>query len=245
MRVAVISDIHGNFEAFKEILKHIDISFIDHIVNLGDSIGYGPDPEKVLSIIEKRAIKTILGNHEQAILDDKYRQYFMQGARKSIEQTIKYLTAASISYLKLLPNYRVLSGALFVHGCPPDSNTLYLNHLTLPEIENALKSFSNKICFVGHTHRFMLLSYDGSKFNFNPLKEDTIHIDPRLKHIVSVGSVGQPRDRDSRAGYVIWDTRQNSLQVIRLPYDVHSTVEKILKRGFQKRDADRLFTITP
>jgi len=240
MRIAVISDIHGNFEAFKKILIDIDNSDIDLIVNLGDSVGYGPDPEMVLCLIEKQGIINIIGNHEHAILDETYRQFFTQGAHKSIEQTMKFLTSASLLYLKRLPKFRVLNGALFVHACPPASYTIYLNHLSIPEIESAFKSFSNRMCFVGHTHRLNLFSYNGDTVNFQPLQEETIALRPHLRYIVNVGSVGQPRDNDSRAGYTIWDSVQDCLEVRRLSYDIKSTVDKIIKRGFLKRDADRL-----
>ncbi len=241
MRIAVMSDIHGNFEAFKEALMDIDYSEIDRIVNLGDTIGYGPEPEEVLNLIEKRNIVNILGNHEQAILDKTYRQCFMRGAVTSTEQTMKFLTAASLSYLGTLPKLTVLNEALFVHGCPPDSYTMYLNHLTISEIENVFKTFPNKIAFAGHTHRFMLISYNGDTVDFWSVKEEPMILDPKLQYIFNVGSVGQPRDNDSRAGYAIWDTALNSLEVKRIPYDIDATAAKIINRGFQKRDANRLY----
>ncbi len=96
MRIAVISDIHGNLEAFKEVLIDIDSSYIDRIVNLGDSIGYGPDPERVLKLIRQRDILNILGNHEQAVLNKIHRFFFAKDALKSIEHTLKFLTSASL-----------------------------------------------------------------------------------------------------------------------------------------------------
>ena len=241
MRIAVMSDIHGNFEALEAVLLDIDHSEIDRIVNLGDSIGYGPEPEDVLNLIEKRNIVNILGNHEQAILDKTYRQCFMRGALNSTEQTMKFLTAASLAYLKTLSKTESLNEALFVHGCPPDSHTMYLNHLTISEIEDVYQSFPNKIAFAGHTHRFMLISYDCKTVDFLSVKEEPIVLDPNLRYIFNTGSVGQPRDNDSMAGYVIWDTVPNSLEVKRMPYDIRSTADKIIKRGFKKYDADRLF----
>jgi predicted phosphodiesterase len=241
MRIAVMSDIHGNFEALKEVLRDIDHSEIDRIVNLGDSIGYGPEPEEVLSLIEGRNIVNILGNHEQAILDVTYRQCFMRGAVNSTEQTMKFLTASSLSYLRTLPKTESLYEALFVHGCPPDSHTMYLNHLTISEIADVFQSFPNKIAFSGHTHRFMLFSYNGETVDFRSAKKEPMLLDHKLRYIFNVGSVGQPRDNDSRAGYVIWDTVANSLEVKRIPYDVRTTADKIIRRGFQKKDADRLF----
>ena len=90
MRIAVMSDIHWNLEAFEEVLRDIDHSEIDRIVNLGDSIGYGPEPEEVLNLIEKRNIINILGNHEQAILEKTYRQSFMRGAVSLWPASLEY-----------------------------------------------------------------------------------------------------------------------------------------------------------
>jgi predicted phosphodiesterase len=241
MRIAVISDIHGNLVAFKEVLRDIDRSKIDRIVSLGDSIGYGPESEEVLNLIQSRNIDHILGNHERAILDETYRQYFMRGAVNSTKQTMKFLTASSLHYLRSLPKTKTIDDALFVHGCPPESHTIYLNHLTISEIADAFQTFTNKIAFSGHTHKFMLFSYNGKKVDFRPPKNEPMILGHNLRYIFNVGSVGQPRDNDSRAGYVIWDTDVNSLEVKRIPYNIRATAEKIIQRGFRRNDADRLF----
>jgi len=241
VRLAIISDIHGNMEAFRQSLADIKHSGVDLIVNLGDSIGYGPEPETVLSTILKDNVVNILGNHEKAIIDSTYRNYSMAGARESIEHTIKYLTPELISYIRKLPTFRVLNDALFVHGCPPASPTIYLNHLSISEIKIAFESCRQKISFAGHTHQLMLFSYNGKTVHLNPLREKTVDLDPKLKHIVNVGSVGQPRDGDPRAKYVVWDDEYNKLEIKRITYDIAATAAKILKRGFLKRDADRLF----
>jgi predicted phosphodiesterase len=244
MRIAVISDIHGNLEAFEEVLIDIDSSYIDCIVNLGDSIGYGPDPEKVLKLIKQRDILNILGNHEQAALDKAYRFFLGEDALKSIEHTLKFLTSASLTYLRKLPKFRVYKKALFVHGCPPTSCETYLNYLSIRETENIFKSYNNKIAFAGHTHKLMLISYDGEAVGFHELNDTPVKLNGNIRYLVNVGSVGQPRDGDSRAGYVIWDINQNSLEARRIPYDIKTTADKIMKRGFQQKDADRLFQKT-
>jgi predicted phosphodiesterase len=241
VRLAVISDIHGNIEAFQQTLADIKNSDVDLIVNLGDSVGYGPEPEAVLSIIQNEGIVNILGNHEKAIIDKTYRRYSMAGARETIEHTLNFLTPGLISYIRNLPTIRVINDALFVHGCPPRSPTIYLNHLSISEIKNAFESYSQNISFAGHTHRLMLFSYNGKSVNLNPLTEKTVNLDPKLKFIINVGSVGQPRDGDPRAKYLIWDDQHNTLEIKRIDYDITATAAKIIERGFLKRDADRLF----
>ena len=187
MRIAVVSDIHANLEAFFSCLNDIERSSIDRIVNLGDAIGYGPQPEEVLCLLEKRGIPNILGNHELAAIDKDFRSDFSQEAIKSLEQTLNYLTSASLRYIENLPFYRQIEGALMVHGCPPDSPTVYLNHLSLSEIRETFGSNRFDIAFAGHTHRLMLVRYDGKDLEFDPLHEEIIRLKPGYRYIVNVG----------------------------------------------------------
>ncbi len=202
---------------------------------------HGPDPERILKLIRQRDILNILGNHEQAVLNKIHRFFFAKDALKSIEHTLKFLTSASLSYLWKLPKFRIYEKALFVHGCPPTSCETYLNYLSIRETENTFKSYNNKIAFTGHTHKLMLISYDSEGVGCRELNDISIQLDENIRYIVNVGSVGQPRDGDPRAGYVIWDIVQNSLEAKRIPYDIESTADKIIKRGFQQKDANRLF----
>ena len=242
MRVAVISDIHGNLEAFVRCLDDIERSCVDRIFSLGDAIGYGPQPEEVLGLLEQRGIPNILGNHELAVIDRHYRSDFSPQAIVSLKQTLKYLTPASLRCIKNLPHYREINDALMVHGCPPDSPTFYLNHMTLPEIKEIFASNGFGIAFVGHTHRLMLMNYDGKDLQFDPLQQETIKLELNYRYIINVGAVGQPRDGDPRAKYVIWDCHRNTLEIRRVTYDISKTANLIINRGFHRRDADRLFS---
>jgi len=240
MRIAVISDIHANLEAFTQCLEDIEYSRVDKIVNLGDAIGYGPQPEEVLNLLEKRCISNILGNHELAVLDERYRNDFSSQALRALEQTLKYLTGESLGYLKTLPVFREIQGALMVHGCPPDSPTDYLNYMSYLEIKKTFISNEFDIAFVGHTHHMMLMGYNGKDLQFDTLQKETIQLRSQYRYIVNVGSVGQPRDGDPRAKYVIWDSDRKTLQVKRVDYDVNRVITLIGQRGFLRRDAKRL-----
>jgi predicted phosphodiesterase len=189
MRIAVMSDIHGNIEAFEEVLRDIDASYIDRIINLGDSIGYGPDPEKVLTLIKNRDILNILGNHEQAALDKTLRHYFKSDARKSLEQTMRFLTPSSLTYLSELPEFRLFNRALFVHGCPPASCDTYLNYLSNREIKNIFKSYNNTIAFAGHTHKLMLISYNDEAVNFDELNNFPVKLEWNMRKAAFQGKI--------------------------------------------------------
>jgi len=132
-----------------------------------------------------------------------------------------------------------------VHGCPPDSPTTYLNLISLSEIKGAFESNKFNIAFVGHTHRLMLIVYDGKDIKFVTLRQDVIMLKPGYRYIVNVGAVGQPRDDDPRAKYVIWDIRRNSLEIRRIAYDLDRTANLIIRRGFLSRDAERLYGSCP
>lgn len=242
MRIAVMSDIHGNFEAFGCCMEDSERSGVDRVVNLGDAIGYGPQPEEVLALLEKKGIPNILGNHELAVLDKKYRGDFSTQALRSLEQTLKYLTSASMRYIGTLPRYLEMEGAIMVHGCPPDSPTDYLNHMSFSEIKETFWSNGFDIAFVGHTHRMMLMGYDGNDLQFDPLQQKAIKLRSKYRYIVNVGAVGQPRDGDPRAKYVIWDSDRKTLQIRRVDYDVDRVIALIGERGFLRRDAERLLT---
>lgn len=242
MKLAVLSDIHGNLEAFVQSLDDMKQQKIDGIVNLGDAIGYGPQPEEVLNLLEKKGIPNILGNHELAVLDKKNSYNFSPHALRALEQTLKYITAASMRYLKHLPTYRKLEGALMVHGCPPDSPTDYLNHMSRSEIREIFTENDFNIAFVGHTHRMMLAGYDGKDLQFDPMQQDTVQLKSKYRYIVNVGAVGQPRDGDPRAKYVIWDSDRKMLQIRRVGYNVDRVIALINERGFLRRDAERLLT---
>lgn len=241
MRIAVLSDIHGNFEAFSSCLNDIERLGVDRIVNLGDAIGYGPQPEEVLRLLETRGIPSLLGNHELAAIDKDFRGDLSPHAMSSLEQTLKYLTSSSVRYIKTLPFSLKMGEALMVHGCPPDSPTMYLHYMSLFEIKDIFASNRFDIAFVGHTHNLMLIRYDGKDLGFDPLLQETVQLMPGCRYIVNVGAVGQPRDGDPRAKYVIWDNRRGTLEVRRIVYNIARTANLIMERGFLQSDVERLF----
>jgi predicted phosphodiesterase len=240
MRIAVMSDIHGNLEALVRCLEDISSANVDQIVNLGDCIGYGPQPEEVLNLLEKRGVPNILGNHELAVVNKSCHMWFTKRTLESIEHTKRFITSESLSYIQTLPTKRVVEGALMVHGCPPNSPTIYLNQMCFFEIRAAFKSNGFKIAFTGHTHHLMLMCYDGKSLTADTLNRNPTELQAECRYIVNAGSVGQPRDNDPRAKYVIWDNCRNTLEVRRVEYNVGQTRDKIIKRGFQLSDANRL-----
>jgi predicted phosphodiesterase len=241
MRTAVISDIHGNLEAFTEVLADIEPRRVDRILSLGDNVGYGPDPERVLGILREKGIPSIMGNHELGIVDRSFTGWFNPLARRSLEITRRLLLPSSIEFLEALKASLSTNGALFVHGCPPDSITSYLNEEPDDLLGDLFHDLDEKICFVGHTHVPAMVVFDGWKVRHEPLFEGEFELPEGYKCIVNVGSVGQPRDGDNRAKYVIWDDSRKSLDLRCISYDIERTVRKILELGFPRINADRLW----
>jgi predicted phosphodiesterase len=228
---AIISDIHGNLEALEAVLADIDQQDnIEDLYCLGDIVGYGPNPRECVDLVMGRAKVTILGNHDQAALFDP--EGFNAGAERAIFWTRNMLESDNSEvnerrweFLGELPRMRREEEFLFVHGSARNP----LNEYVFPEdIYNQRKmerifALVDQYCFQGHTHipgvfreDLSFLSPDevDSKYEFNDVKT-----------LVNVGSVGQPRDGDNRASYVLLDGR--TIHFKRVPYDFEKTISKI------------------
>jgi predicted phosphodiesterase len=240
MRLAVISDVHGNLEALKEVLADIDRSQVDSVVCLGDNVGYGPYPEEVVELVNERNIPWVMGNHELAVVDQSYLEWFNPEAQESILQTKKLLSQETINYIGQLEASMVFQGCLCVHGSPPDSITTYIFELMESELKEIFMEMKERICFVGHTHDLEIIAFNGEEIAHGYLYEGLIQLDENDKYIINVGSVGQPRDSNNNAKYVIWDDFSQILEVKYIPYDIEATANKIIERGFPEFNAIRL-----
>jgi predicted phosphodiesterase len=241
MKIGVLSDIHGNMEAFQKVLEDIESMRLDQIVCLGDCIGYGPQPDEVIEEIRRRAIPTIIGNHEMAVIDRNHLSWFNPKARTSLEKTLTMLSTDSMDFINTLPYSRVISGARFVHGYPPDSAQIYLFQKTAPELRKTFLSLAEPICFVGHTHNLEEIRFDGRQVDRRGLSEGITLLNPACRYLISVGSVGQPRDGNNHAKYLIWDTDRAHLHVRFVGYNIAATVAKIGAAGLPQVHADRLW----
>ncbi len=241
MKIALISDIHGNHDAFKKVLEDLDASPIDKMVCLGDCIGYGPQPEEVIAEVRSREIATIIGNHEMAVCDRAHLDWFNPMARSSLQKSLAILSDASLAFIHDLPTSLVTSGVRCVHGFPPDSTRTYLFQKSVYDLKKAFESMQERICFVGHTHNLEMVEFDGRQVERRPLSEGITILQPEHHYIISVGSVGQPRDGNNKAKYVIWDDETAQIDVKFIPYDIASTVAKIKAAGLPEVHAHRLW----
>jgi predicted phosphodiesterase len=240
MRIAVLSDIHGNGEALRGVLDDLGETAVDGIVSLGDNVGYGPDPERVMEILAERGILSVLGNHELGLLDASFLSWFNPSARESLAITRRLLTPGSMERIRAFQRSCTLGSTLLVHGCPPGSVTRYFFEVDDLEWRRLLDQMSESICFVGHTHELAMVEYDGTDVRTHPLGCGQHRLGADRRYVINAGSVGQPRDGDRRAKYVLWDDENLSLEVRCVSYDVETTVRKILDLGFPRINASRL-----
>ena len=241
MRIAIISDIHSNLEAFRQVLTDIDQSGVDRVVCLGDNVGYGPEPEGVINLIRDQNIPCVMGNHELAIVQPKYQDSMNLSARRSLLITQKLISGHTLNYMKGLKASFVFHGSLCVHGCPPDSVITYLFRVSRAKLKEIFLSMKEKICFVGHTHDLEITQFDGKEITRTPLSKGVLPLEAKHRYIINVGSVGQPRDGDNRAKYVIWDSASRQMDVRHIPYDIAKTAHRILELGFPEFNAQRLW----
>jgi predicted phosphodiesterase len=241
MRLAVFSDIHGNWDALKAVLTDMDRNRIDSKVCLGDCVGYGPEPEEVTREIRLLKIPWVMGNHELGLVDPGYLDWFNKPTRASLLITRRLLSKESLNYFKKLRPFLSDQDCRFVHGFPPDSITTYLYEVSDREIRRILTALPERICFIGHTHHLHLIVSEEQGITYLPFKRGFFHLRHGVKYLVNVGSVGQPRDGNNQAKYVIWDSRTSSLELRYVTYNIAKTAEKILGLDFPETNARRLF----
>jgi len=241
MKVAIISDIHGNYDAFQEVMADIGQSKVDRIVSLGDNIGYGPEPDRVVQKIMQLGIPSVQGNHELAIKDEEYLNWFNPVARKSLIKTRAMLSESSINFVTELEPFIILNDCRYVHGFPPDSPLIYMFQESESRKKQILDKVPERLSFIGHTHTLEMISYDGKSMEYSDLPRGLTKLQADKKYIINIGSVGQPRDTSNEAKYVIWDSSADIINVRFIAYDIAAVVQKIKEAGLPESHANRLW----
>lgn len=241
VRIAVLSDIHGNEAALEAVLHDVGQMGAHEIVSIGDNIGYGPDSNAVMTRLEQLHIPSVLGNHEMPVCDRRLLDWFNPTARVSLEIILDALTEPVKEMIRRLPRHLVRHGARFVHGFPPDSPTRYLYQVRQKRLLQHFSGKVERICFIGHTHELFLVTYDGTDVFQEKLPKGRFALSRGFSYIVNAGSVGQPRDGNNNAKYILWDTEADTLEVRFVPYDIQQTAERIVAAGLPIRNARRLF----
>lgn len=247
MRKLIISDVHGNFPALKSVLSK---ESFDELIVLGDIVGYGPEPNECINLIRNFDPLIIRGNHEEALFDNKYRDYFNRLAKEAIEYTDGVITDENREFLKSLPYDYISNDFYLAHSSPyHPEKFIYL----APEKwdDNAYLKFSFykmeregvKVAFTGHTHYPGFFYKKNSVINFIPFNQsyDLILSDDTY-YIFNVGSVGQPRNNNPEAQYVKYDTELKKFDYKTVKYDINETKKAFENTNLPKELYLRLFS---
>jgi predicted phosphodiesterase len=238
-RILVISDIHSNFTALEAVLA--DAGAVDEVWCLGDLVGYGPDPNECISLIrELPNLFCMMGNHDQAAIGGLGLETFNGDAHRSLLWQKSELSNKNLNFLKNLPSEaQIIGDVTLVHGSPRDPIWEYI--MSPETAKEILSFFDTQWCFFGHTHYpafYKWLADDEEPDNETP--EPMVSQPLAGRAILNPGSVGQPRDRDPRASYAIYDPQNKTWQLQRVEYDHKQVQERILKAELPPYHADRL-----
>lgn len=239
MRCVVISDIHSNLEALEAVLQDAPVG---PIWCLGDIVGYGPYPNECIQLLREREVQCIVGNHDWAVMNKVDVQDFNPDAQRSVQWTQDEMRPQNLAYLEKLPVSLVRETFTIVHGSPREPIWEYILYPPIARLN--FSHFTTPYCLVGHTHvpvLFRLYSKNGetvceaeslSEGGVVPLGEGRLIINP--------GSVGQPRDGDARASYVILDTEALTMEYRRVSYDISKIQRQMEQARLPQRNIMRL-----
>ena len=241
MKLAIISDIHSNLEALEAVLEDLQDQSVESIYCLGDLVGYAANPNEVIDLLWHNRVKCMIGNHDYACLNQHAMDELIRNAREAIAFTKRVLTPESYSFLKEMPRMISENGIFLTHGMPPALFDEYLDMQSAFELKQGFSSFPEQVAFVGHTHLFEVVELTDNgkieKYEFDGFKLD---MKPTSRYLISAGSVGQPRDDNREAGYLIFDTDIQQVIKLTIQYNVELTIEKIKAAGLPEVNGKRL-----
>jgi len=236
MRVLILSDIHANAAALDSVLN--SAGAVDAVWCLGDVVGYGPDPNECITRLKEIPnLVCLQGNHDAAASGHLPLEGFNIEARNSIEWLRGCLTADSLAFLQALEPRSESNGVTLAHASPRQPMLEYL--LDSYSAAENFHYFGTDFCFVGHTHIPLLFVSRNHEVSMRvPAPNTKVPLARRC--IANPGSVGQPRDRDPRAAYAIFDTEADTWDFVRIPYDVAAVQSRMISAGLPERHINRL-----
>jgi diadenosine tetraphosphatase ApaH/serine/threonine PP2A family protein phosphatase len=261
MKYAIITDIHSNLEALTSVFQRIDAERVDEVICLGDLVGYHANPNECVKVIRERGVRCITGNHDRAAAGLKEPVYFGEGGRRAILWTRRELTEESLQFLKELPVFEVIDKSILivhagVHPYPNEDVRLNSSGDVIRSFEAMTRIFPNvKVCFVGHAHRSLVYQYRDSTLSWikgqarvngqagvnghrPPVEkpDKLLSLESSARYLVNPGSVGQSRDGDPRAAFLIYDDLDQTLRFHRVEYDWELCYRKAEQAGLMYKE---------
>jgi len=237
MKFAILSDIHSNLEALKVVLDHAKQQECTHYVCLGDVVGYGPNPKECLAIVRALDCPVVMGNHDEYCAGEMDLTGFNPMAADAIKWTRQQLTEEERTWLRNLKYVRNIESFTMVHATLdlPERWAYVFDRLAA---QSSFNYQHTPVCFNGHTH--VPVAFVRGPTGINGGLYTKIKIEVGRKYFINVGSIGQPRDRNPKSSYVIFDLDNNVIEIHRLDYDIATTQKKIHAAGLPASLADRL-----
>ena len=235
MRIAVLSDIHSNLVALDAVLSHF--GSVDAIWQLGDVVGYGPDPDGVVARLGEVGAAGVRGNHDAAAVGGSEIEWFNPDARAAIEWTRDRISSKTKTWLQALPERLVETDYTLVHGSPREPLWEYIT--SSPVARANLGFIETRFGLHGHTHLpIAWAEEDGRIVSIGPSDGSTLELSGRL--LLNPGSVGQPRDGIPDSSYMLIDTERDLVSWHRVPYDIEAVQAAMQQARLPSRLVQRL-----
>lgn len=240
MRIGVISDIHSNIEALTEVLRVVDTLKVDRLVCLGDVVGYGASVNECCELIRSNCEVTLLGNHDAAVAGRMDYSFYYDAARHALDWTANVISDENLAWLKSLPYTYRIGEVGFSHGSPIEPRAY--EYIFALEQARELAPYVEElpeITFIGHSH--LCKAFAIGEDEVNDVVAQKFPIRRGFRYLSSVGSVGQPRDYDNRACFVVCDTSERMVEYHRVEYDIEKSAQKIFDADLALNFGKRLF----
>jgi diadenosine tetraphosphatase ApaH/serine/threonine PP2A family protein phosphatase len=241
MRIGILSDIHANLEALTETLGALRRERPDQVICLGDVVGYGASVNECCALVRKAAEVTLLGNHDAAVSGRMDYSFYYDAARHALDWTAARIDADHLEWLRGLPHAHRVGEVGFTHGNPvsPESYEYVFAIEQARELLPHLDALAD-VNFIGHSHLCKTFALHAAG-EVHEVVAQRFGLRRGYKYVVSVGSVGQPRDCDNRACFVTYDTGQRVVEFHRVAYDIESSAQKIFDADLALNFGKRLF----
>ena len=244
MRALVVSDIHGNLHAFEAVLEAA--AGFDQLWNLGDAVGYGARPNEVIDLLRARATVNVRGNHDRVCAGLTSSDGFNPVAAEAAAWTHRMLSPGNLAWLQGVPRgpIRATEEASCAHGSPLHEDDYILS---MRDAWAPLQRMETRLTFFGHTHVQGGFLQQGAEWEearpaYGEAGESLLTIPAEARVLVNPGSIGQPRDRDPRASFAVYDSETSTVTFCRVRYDVQAAQAAIREAGLPERLALRLQT---
>jgi diadenosine tetraphosphatase ApaH/serine/threonine PP2A family protein phosphatase len=239
MRYGILSDVHGNLEALEVVLAHLQAQGVDGYAFLGDAVGYGANPNEVCNLLRPLVAMAVMGNHDAAVSGRMDYADYYEAARHALDWATSQLSDENHDWLKDLP-FKAKNDVMEISHGAPIAPELFDYLFTAEQVVDLLDSYDElaAVTFIGHSH--LTISFELKPDQVTPIMAAEIQLKPDAKYIITVGSVGQPRDRDPRSCCGIFDTEKRVFNYHRLEYPRELTRQKIISAGLAPVFGDRL-----